>query len=358
MKNEEKSLGLLLAEQVTDSTRTTSASGSGNVCLSKKHFRKALTKLGCQLREDEEGLLFESLDFEGKGSVTADDILLYFLGLAYDNDGLEAADALRETLLKKKVPAKEVLRQLGRSSGKKDDSGFVECATMEKVLRKLSGGTNSINEDQMADILRFVDPDKQGQADVGYVAALCLVAQDEIRAETKLKNCLRIMRLRGSGSGYKEALLDDAREEDGRSMSVDALMDVFESKLALPLTRCELQLIASKYQKRGRINIEALCEALESESEKDRARGKTASAKDKDDGGIGRSMFKKLCKLRAGSTKAAVEQLEELRSGLLEHDRDLVGRITRRELQRLLDRFADLTDEESALLEENLGFPE
>ena len=359
LKNEEKAVGLLLTEQVTDSTRSTSASGSGNVCLTKKHFRKVLSKLSCQLREEDEGLLYETLDFEGKGSVAADDVLLYLLGLAYDNDSLEAADALRETLLKKKVPAKEVLRQLSKSAGKKDDTGYVESGTMDKILRKLSGGASSFSDDQMSDLLRFVDPEKHGLVDVGYITALCLVANDAARAEAKLKNCLRIMRLRGSGGSatYRDALSDEAREDEGRSMSVDALIDTFEVTLALPLTRCELQQVATKYQKRGRINVEALCDALEAESDKD-SKSRAKAAAGKEDGGIGRSMFKKLCKLRAGTSKAALEQLEELRQGILEQDKDLVGRITRRELQRLLDRYADLTDEESALLEENLGFPD
>jgi Ca2+-binding EF-hand superfamily protein len=356
LKEDEKSLSQLVGEQVTDSTRSTSTSGSGNVCLSKKHFRKVLSKLSCQMREDDEGLLFESLDFEGKGSAAADDVLLFFLGLAFDNDSLEAADMMRDTLIKKKVPAKEVLRQLGRSSGRKDDTGYVEHTVVEKVLRKLSGGTNAISDDQMSDLMRFVDPEKHGLVDYGYVAALCLVAGDTPRAEAKVKNALRIMRLRSLP--YKDILLDDAREDDGRSMSVDALVEALESKLALPLTRCELQLVAAKYQKRGRINVEALCEALESESDREKSsRGKLAAGKDKEEG-IGRSMFRKLCKLRGSTTKAAVEQLNELRQGILELDRDLVGRISRRELQRMLDRYADLSDEEASLLEENLGFPD
>ena len=315
LKEDEKSLSQLVGEQVTDSTRSTSSSGSGNVCLSKKHFRKVLSKLSCQMREDDEGLLFESLDFEGKGSAAADDVLLFFLGLAFDNDSLEAADMMRDTLIKKKVPAKEVLRQLGRSSGRKDDTGYVEHTVVEKVLRKLSGGTNAISDDQMSDLMRFVDPEKHGLVDYGYVAALCLVAGDTPRAEAKVKNALRIMRLRSLP--YKDILLDDAREDDGRSMSVDALVEALESKLALPLTRCELQLVAAKYQKRGRINVEALCEALESGSDREKSsRGKLAAGKDKEEG-IGRSMFRKLCKLRGSTTKAAVEQLNELRQGCL-----------------------------------------
>jgi Ca2+-binding EF-hand superfamily protein len=170
--------------------------------LSRKQFRKALAALGAQLSDADEGIIFESLDFRGEGSVFIEDILLYCMDLAYNGDSLDAALVCRQTLEKKKVPLKDLQRGLTRLDSKR--SGQVNHKSFEKVFIKLCGGEGLVTSDQLADLERFVDPQKDGKVDINYLLAIATVSSDIPRAESKLKNCLKVMRVRGNS--YRKEL--------------------------------------------------------------------------------------------------------------------------------------------------------
>ena len=118
----------------------------------------------------------------------------------------------------------------------------------------------------------------------------------------------------------------------------------------MPLLRCELSTVLGKYQRRGKVPVEALLEAMEAEdlSSQDDKSGRGHKAGEADS--FGKSVYKKLCALRSARDDSA----STLRKALLDHDKDGVGKVSKRDLQRVLDRNANFTDPEAALLEENL----
>jgi hypothetical protein len=73
----------------------------------------------------------------------------------------------------------------------------------------------------------------------------------------------------------------------------------------------------------------------------------------KDGDNFGKTIFKKLCKLRSSDASRI-----EFRKALIAKDPELLGYVSKKDLQRLLDsqRQLDLTDAEGALLSENLCF--
>jgi Ca2+-binding EF-hand superfamily protein len=114
------------------------------------------------------------------------------------------------------------------------------------------------------------------------------------------------------------------------------------------MLKCELQLITGKYQKRGRINIDAFMEIFESTTDKTKAVA-AGSASTKDSENFGSTLFKKICKLRANDSARA-----DFRESVINQDPDMNGYINRKKLQKILDSKLDLSESEGALLIENM----
>jgi Ca2+-binding EF-hand superfamily protein len=114
------------------------------------------------------------------------------------------------------------------------------------------------------------------------------------------------------------------------------------------MLKCELQLITGKYQKRGRINIDAFMEIFESTTDKTKAVA-AGSASTKDSENFGSTLFKKICKLRANDSARA-----DFRDSVINQDPDMNGYINRKKLQKILDSKLDLSESEGALLIENM----
>lgn len=135
-------------------------------------------------------------------------------------------------------------------------------------------------------------------------------------------------------------------------IDMDDLLNTLYSSFGLPILRCELQLITGKHQKRGRINIISFFEYFEAAGEKAKISPiSTLSIKENEN--FGKSLYKKLCKLRTMETARS-----NFRDSVILEDPDLLGYVSRNKLQRILDVKMDLSESESALLMENLLFPD
>ena len=139
---------------------------------------------------------------------------------------------------------------------------------------------------------------------------------------------------------------------DNKMVDVHEFLDFLSSAFGLPMLRCEIHIILTKYQKRGRINIEFFIENLENVDgdNKNIIAEKKFSTKESE--AFGKALFKKLCKLRSNETNKI-----EFRKALLAEDPDLNGSISKKSFQKVLDHLLDLSDAEGALLIENLCFP-
>ena len=124
------------------------------------------------------------------------------------------------------------------------------------------------------------------------------------------------------------------------------------------IRRYTVILAIAKHNKRGRVNVETFLDAFDggstvardkSESPLKAALSATMGGKDTEN--YGKTLFKKLCKLRAND-----QARQELRVSMLNRDPDLVGYVTKKDLQRVMDNNMDLTDAEAALLAENVSF--
>ena len=145
------------------------------------------------------------LDFKGEGSIALEDILVYLMDLALNGDSLEIAQAIRQTLEKRKISVKELQRSLIKSDILR--TGSVPHTTFEKNYLKLCGGENYVKSDYMTDIERYIDPNKEGKMDINFIVAVSTVCGDVERAENKLKNLFKIMRVKGID--YRQAILDE-----------------------------------------------------------------------------------------------------------------------------------------------------
>lgn len=325
----------------------------GAPTMTKKQMRKGFASLGTQLTDNDESTIFECFDFRNDGSVSVYDLVSFCMDAALENDCIPAGDAVADTFVKRKIPAKEFARTLHKADGQQ--TGFVDHRLFEKAVMKLVGQSN-VTEDQLGDMERFLDPEKDGNIDINYAAAIVTIGGDVSRAESKLRNMLRILRVRGVN--YKEAITSSLRSPDEPMAECDELVDILKSSLGFPMLAYEVQLVIKKFQRRGRVSIDFFLEQLETSGDgkqggagggagaDSRAR---AGAKDAED--FGKTLFKKLCKVRASP-----EKRELFRGATLKKDEDLVGHISKRDLQRVLDQNMDLTDAESLLLMENLGF--
>ena len=135
-------------------------------------------------------------------------------------------------------------------------------------------------------------------------------------------------------------------------VDVHEFLDFLSSAFGLPMLRCEIHIILTKYQKRGRINIESFIENFENIDGDNKSKMTEKKISTKESEVFGKAIFKKLCKLRSNETNKI-----EFRKALLAEDPNLNGSISKKSFQKVLDRLLDLTDAEGALLIENLCFP-
>ena len=150
--------------------------------------------------------LISCADFRNESSVAVEDLLLYCTDLAFEGDDVEAALAFRQTLEKRKVPPKELQRALIKADN--THTGYVNHKTFDKLYLRLCGGDSYVKTDQLNDIKRFVDPLRDGEMDVNIIVAMAIVCGDVSRAENKLKNLLKTMRVKGID--YRAIITEDA----------------------------------------------------------------------------------------------------------------------------------------------------
>ena len=206
--------------------------------LSRKQLRKGLAKIGAQLNESDEGVIFECFDHKGDG-VAVEDIVIYCMHLAQEGDSLEAAQAFRQTLEKKKIPAKDLARALIKVDIK--HKGIVSTDDFEKVFFKLCGGEQSVKRDLLTDLERYVDPQHDGEIDILFVTGMATACADTARAESKLRQCFKLLHARGNS--YREAVIRDcgasSSGDGGKIADADDLVGSLFSLFGLPMLRCE-----------------------------------------------------------------------------------------------------------------------
>jgi Ca2+-binding EF-hand superfamily protein len=321
--------------------------------LSKRQFRKFLNTLSVHLNDTDENTLFDCLDLQEKGNAEADDIISLFMSLAFEGDDNEAMSIYSGLGDIKKVSIKEIIRALRRFDSK--NIGYVDEANFEKTLKKFFG--TGVSTEALRFFKDFLTPQSKEQFDIGFFASVITVACDASRAEKKLR--LSLEHMSSKGIKWKEVISDSCM----RTGSVILLDDMAKElkSLRLPLIESEIYAVLGKYQKKGRINVEGFLDQLDRvevgrtkdgavDKEYGTMFGKSMFTADKDAGNtFGKSMFVKICKLRSNAAKR-----DEFRKSLLQKDASNSGRISKRDFLRILDSFFDLTDQEAALLCENL----
>ena len=127
------------------------------------------------------------------------------MDISLRGDDVEAAVAIRQTLEKRKISVKELQRSLIKNDVTR--SGFVDHQSFEKLFLKLCGGPTYVKSENITDIERYIDPKKDGKLDVNFVLSICTVSGDVLRAESKLRNLFKIMRVKGIN--YRELISKD-----------------------------------------------------------------------------------------------------------------------------------------------------
>ena len=349
-------LGKLLLQNVDTKS-------GGGVYLNRRQFRRFFVALGTQLTDKDETSLFECLDISGDGNVSIYDLIIYCYDLAFELDNLEAAYSLKMVLERKKIPPKEFARNIQKNDPKK--TGFIDVPTFEKVVSKMYGMVMTATEDvdilksdDVANLLQFFDHSKESRIDIEYASAMAIISLDISRASMKLRNMMKFLRIRHVD--YLSILCKNLRVDTSAMITVDEFVSSFSACFALPILGAELHLIASRYQKRNKLNIETMFEKIErselddigDDGKKSKSgsilKGNTKLPEEE----FGRNLLKKIYKLRANPEKRFA-----FRSAILNKDQDMSGCIAKRDLQRIFDtnQYLDLTDEESSLLVENLS---
>ncbi len=337
--------------------------GGSITAMTRKQMRRVFIALGTQLTDQDETTIFDYLDFKSDETINIHDLILFCFDLAYLNDNLEASYALRRILEKKKMPPKEFSRTLSKANLSK--SGYLEDVVFQKLMAKIYGMETSITKfEEIEDLIKFFDPNKEGRIDIEYVTALAMVCIEPSRSSLKLKNMLNL--LKSNDIDFKDILFRnlDSCLKDGM-ISIEDLSTAFTANFALPILPCEINSIASQFQRRNKINLESFLEKIlgtkndlsasgQQNDRKNLNKGNLSRTKDSSQSSgseFGKNLFKKIFKLRANSDKRFL-----FRSAILSKDSDMNGYINKRDLQRLLDgnQYIDLSDEESCLLIENL----
>lgn len=333
--------------------------GSQGLYLNRRQFRRFFVALGTQLSDKDETSLFECLNVMGDGNVSIHDIIIYCYDLAFETDNLEAAYSLKMVLERKKVSPKEFYRSLQKCDVKK--TSYIDVPTFEKVVSKIYGMVMTATEDveilksdDIVSLLNYFDHNKEGRIDIEYASAMSVICLDVAKASSKLRNMLKFLRIRHVD--YLSILCRNMHVDTSAMVTVDEFVSSFSACFAMPILGAELHLLANRYQKRNKLNLESMFEKIErSESDdtdpSDR-KGKSSSALKSGAEEFGRNLLKKIYKLRANPEKHFA-----FRSAVLSKDHDMTGSLSRRDLQRIFDtnQYLDLTDEESALLIENLS---
>ena len=266
----------------------------------------------------------------------------------------------------KRITSKEVARSCRKydaaANGKLDQTGF------ETMLKKLLNTT--VKEQVMSDLVNYLDPDRDNCLDYGMLVSLLAVLSDETRMEGKLKHCLRILRLRGTnyrqlldlkGSGI-EADQNDSSATNNETSSgenkkgkmnwipFETVLDILLN-FHMPILEAELLIILNKYKKDGQVDVGLFLDKMEEEAKL--TSGIATVENNADNDTFSKSLFNKLCKLRSNQQK-----LLDFRSAILKCDNFRDGHCSKRDILKILDNMLDLTDAESGLLLENLGFYE
>lgn len=349
-----------LSQQLLSFSDKNKLQSDGSCVLNRRQFLQTYEKIGGQLTDEEMTILFESFDISGDGYISSHDIVLWMSSISHGFDDSDvAASILRKILAKKKFSVKEVTKSLAANDRKK--TGFVETGTFEKVFTKVVGSSRLLSSTDMSELCNFFDPSGDGRLDIGLVGALIHSVIDGNKASpVKLKHLFRLMRVQGIE--YSKHLLGDSDEENDnkRSNKRSSMVSVEDAlllfaDLSIPMSACEIMNVMLPHSIDGKVKMASVLDSVEklevalSSTGKSGLFGRGKGSKDAEN--FGKCMFQKLCKLRANSVKC-----EEFRRTLMERDPDLVGYLNKRDLQRALDRFTDLTDAESNLLTENLCF--
>ena len=318
--------------------------------LDRGSFSKAMEHIGCQLEEKDLHLLFESLDVGGNGVVLSDDLASFCFSRAQNEDGSgEVGKIFSQICSKRRLNVQDFAAAFIPHDRRRKHT--IESKQFESCVEKLSGSRPGITASQLSELFLYFDPNKMELVDYGIVCATVDGSINTSRVNQKLAHVLRIMRIKGVE--YRQLV-----DEYEKKVSPDEMVVMF-TRMQIPLTECELYTIANKYQSRQKINVSAMLEKLEAEEEKSGLHSKYgrlfgSKAKEKQatpDYDFGKTMFKKICKIRANETKA-----KDCRAGLMSKDPDLDGKFPQKDLERVLLKFTDFSEAELNLLAENLGF--
>jgi len=298
--------------------------------FSSKGFRALLKTLHFDLSEDDEDLLFSTMKFDPK-FVHSDDVVTFFTASAsHEYVNFAHMKPIFKKLSDVRVPPKDLSKAFVKYDS--DGLGYIDRSSLEKAFEKLK---ISLNSDELGDLEHVADPDRKGLMDFGVLVALATITIDTDRAVARMKNCVSIM-------AANKIEYDKAFSE--KKLSEDAVVKAFES-LNVPIVHPELQLIASRYASRGKVDVEKMLKDL---LPKVRPAPKPESGEMND---FGKGLFKKICLLRSNKEKS-----DAFRKSLLSKDSDMTGHIPRRDFQRALEHGFELTDEEAALLCENMAY--
>ena len=309
--------------------------------LTKRQYRKLLGELKVHISDADESTLFECLDVHERGTVDAEDLVSLFVTLAYNGDDAEAVTIYSNLGDSKNVSVKEIGRALQKSDSKHD--GFVDSSTFETKLKRFFG--SNVNDDIIKFYSSFLTSQKSGCLDVGYFVSLMVVASDASRAERKLRHCFSV--LESKGVDWKGSI-SDTSSRIGSITTIDSLAREIKA-FGCPLIDSEIFAVLGKHQKKGRINVPSFVAQIEKVETGKKVQSKDSIAGKDGSDLFGKSMFSKICRLRSNK-----EKREQFRNSMLLKDPDLEGRVARRDFLRTLDSYFELTDQEAALLSENL----
>jgi calmodulin len=367
-------------------TSSSRSSSSSSPVLKKPQFLQLLDQLGCQLEESHLHLLFEIFDVTQEGVISSENLLLFLYTISSSSSpsmdmSLEPAVILSQLCYKKNLTSKDFLKNLLPYEISK--TGYVSAPSFESVLKKLAGTRpgNAITTSQLADLLRYFDPNEDNRIDLGLLYSfLNLItspspsASPSQRIEEKLKHYLKLMRIKELS--YRHLFQSSSSSDGGGGgdkISCDDLIEIVQ-KLNLPLVEGEIFLLFQNISKKEnkQISQKIFLERIENEGSAHTATtthtsriSRLLGSKHTSTGGVGgvgggemkenefcERMYQKLCQLRSNETKR-----DQFREGILLRDPDLNGRITIRELERTIEKsIPDLTEAEFHLLSENLCF--
>ena len=311
--------------------------------LTKRQYRKFLSQLTIHLDDVDENTLFDCLDMNEKGSVDPEDLVSLFTTLAYNGDDTEAVSMYTNLGDTRNVNIKEIGRALLKSDAKHD--GFVDPLTFETKLKRFYG--SGVSDDVMKFYTAFLKTKKSGYLDVGYFVSLMVVSTNPARAERKLRHCLAL--LEGKGISWK-GILSENFSDSGSVSSINELAREIKA-FGCPIVESEIFAVIGKYQKKGRINVPNFIVQFEKVEVGKVTPSKAASVNKGGSDLFGKSMYSKICRLRANKDKS-----EHFRSSILQKDSTLTGSVSQRDFLHTLDIYFEFTDQEAALLCENLAF--